>query len=145
MPDRSGPSGVVERTFQITGATGPVLGVAWLPAKEPKAAEPKAAEPETAGSEAARLVLLGHGGSGHKRSPRNVELGTWFAANGLAAAAIDGPYHGDRVRAPIPAKEYQERMVAEGVDAVLDRMTADWLAVVRMLGAERVAYVGLSL
>ncbi|MEV0273801.1 dienelactone hydrolase family protein [Hamadaea sp. NPDC050747] len=119
--------GVVERSFRISGATGPVPGVAWLP-------------PDPAG-----LVLLGHGGSGHKRSPRIVELATWFAANGLAAAAIDGPYHGERVPMPVPAPAYQARMVAEGIDGVLDRMTADWLAAARLVGLDRIGYVGLSL
>ncbi|MEV6969400.1 dienelactone hydrolase family protein [Hamadaea sp. NPDC051192] len=119
--------GVAERSFRISGATGPIPGVAWLP-------------PGAGG-----LVLLGHGGSGDKRSPRIVELATWFAANGLAAAAIDGPYHGERVPAPVPAPEYQARMVADGIDDVLDRMTADWLAVVRHLGFARVGYLGVSL
>lgn len=97
-------------------------------------------------------MLLGHGGSGHKRSGRIAGLARWFAAyGGLASLAIDGPYHGDRVPHPMDATEYQPRVAAEGIDRVLDRMTADWCASVDALGAAglvdpgRLAYLGLSL
>lgn len=97
-------------------------------------------------------MLLGHGGSGHKASERIAGLGTWFAAHaGLAAVAIDGPYHGDRVTRPMTAAEYQPLIAAEGVESVLDRMTADWLTTLDSLGAKglvdaaNVGYVGLSM
>ena len=139
--------GVVEREFRLRRAAGTVPAVLWLPSapasKQRPEQKPEAKPP---------LVLLGHGGSGHKRSERNLSLARWFASRaGLAALAIDGPYHGDRVSAPMPAAEYQPRIVAEGTEAVLDRMTGDWLAAVDALGAAGIAdtssvgYVGMSM
>jgi dienelactone hydrolase len=92
------------------------------------------------------VVLLGHGGSGHKRSQRIVGLARWFAAQGLASAAIDGPYHGDRY-----ADDYQERIAKAGVERVLGRMTRDWRATIDTLTSEgvadagRIGYLGLSM
>jgi dienelactone hydrolase len=140
--------GVTERQFRLNRAEGTVPAVLWQPNPRP---EPQQ-EPQPGPDRQPPLVLLGHGGSGHKRNERNVALARWFASQaGLAVLAIDGPYHGDRVAAPMPAAEYQPRMVAEGTDAVLDRMTADWLAAVDALGAEGIAdtgavgYLGMSM
>jgi dienelactone hydrolase len=130
-------SGMVERSFRLARATAVIPGVLWLPHSP---------------TSVPRLVLLGHGGSGHKASARNVGLACWFASHaGLAALAIDGPYHGDRVAAPMAAAEYQARMAAEGIDAVLDRLTDEWQATIDALGALRMVdtgnlgYLGMSM
>jgi dienelactone hydrolase len=133
---RSTDAGVTERSFRVARPAGSIPGVLWLP-------PPAASVPP--------VVLLGHGGSGHKRSERNVSLARWFAVQGIAAMAIDGPYHGDRVNAPMPVREYQARMAAEGAEAVLDRMAGDWQAALTALGdlgivsTSDAGYLGLSM
>jgi poly(3-hydroxybutyrate) depolymerase len=52
--------GVLEQSFHLNLSGNIVPGVLWLPVGR-----------ETP----APLVLLGHGGSGHKRNARNLELG----------------------------------------------------------------------
>lgn len=128
--------GVVEQPVHVVAASGTVPAVLWLP--------PYVIAPP--------VVLLGHGGSGHKRSDRIVALARWFASRaGVAALAIDGPYHGDRVLAPLAAADYQARIAAEGINAVLDRMADDWrstlvaLRSARLVDTDRLGYLGMSM
>jgi dienelactone hydrolase len=126
----------IEDDFRLERDTGAVPGVLWRP--------DDATGPLP-------LVLLGHGGMGHKRTPRIVELGRWFADAGLAAAAIDSVYYGDRVPALHSREEYEARVVAEGVETVIDHMIGDWEAVVAHWSAagvadgDRLGYVGMSM
>jgi dienelactone hydrolase len=117
-------AGCVERPFLLRRLSGTVPGVLW--------------SPET--TAAPRTVLLFHGGSGHKRSARHLRMGRWLASSaGLAVIAIDGPYHGDRVAAPIEPSVYQQLVVDEGIERVTDRMTRDWLDTVSALSAQGLA------
>jgi dienelactone hydrolase len=110
-------AGCTERSFMLRRPV-PVPGVLWTP----PATVPRA------------TVLLFHGGSGHKRSERHLQMGRWLAStSGLAVIAIDGPYHGDRVPAPMAPPAYQQLIADEGIESVTARMTADWLAAVSAL------------
>ena len=82
-------NGVVERRFDLKvtsgadGAVDVVPGCLWLPegATGPR---PK--------------ILIGHGGTQHKKAPHIRAFARRFAADhGWATVAIDGPGHGDRV------------------------------------------------
>lgn len=137
LGERVTDDGVTERVFQLDRSSGSVPGVLWLPA---------------AWAPGHPLVLLGHGGSGHKRSDRILPLARWFSSQaGIAALAIDGPYHGDRVRSPLSAADYQARIAAEGLDVVIDRMVGDWRETLEAIESvtdadtASVGYVGLSM
>src|SRR6266852_5945260 len=82
--------GVSERLFIL----GDIHGVLWAPA----------------GAAGARpLVLLGHGGGQHKKSPGLLARAHRYVTNcGFSVAAIDAPGHGDR-----PRTEQDERHVAD--------------------------------
>ncbi|MFJ2958894.1 alpha/beta hydrolase [Streptomyces sp. NPDC087270] len=86
----SSSNGMVERDFAVGG----VPGVLWSP-------------PSGAGR--APLVLMGHGGGNHKKSPamsgRALRL---VAEGGFHVAVIDAPGHGDR-----PRTAHDEREIAE--------------------------------
>lgn len=111
-------TGCIERSFLLSRLPGPVPGVLW---------SPRTRTPEA-------TVLLLHGGSGHKRSDRLLHMGQWLSEMaGLAVIALDGPYHGDRVPAPMPASVYQPLIADEGVETVTARLTEEWLETVSSL------------
>ena len=129
--------GVMERRFDLVRETGIVPGILWAPVPQNRPVP---------------LVLMGHGGSGHKRADRQLLLGRRFAGEAhMAAVSIDGPLHGDRVPEPLDRRQYQERMAAMGVDKVTDGMVYDWRATLDALSdldtidANRIAYMGFSM
>jgi pimeloyl-ACP methyl ester carboxylesterase len=76
-------NGVVTRDFELDVAGERVPGVLWTPA-------------EVAGT--VPLVLMGHGGSQHKRTDTLVARARRYASKlGFAVASVDAPGHGDRV------------------------------------------------
>jgi dienelactone hydrolase len=96
--------GVLERDFTL----GEVPGVLWTP-----------------GSAPAPLILSGHNGGLHKRSPRLVARARHYAAEyGFAVAAIDAPGHGDRPRSAVDDQaraDLRRAMEAgEPVDGIVD-------------------------
>ena len=106
--------GVTERRFDLERAGRTIPGVLW---------EPEDRTPETP------LVLLGHGGSGHKRQEYVLAVARRFARRGMAAVAIDGPVHGDR-RAGGAADGTAEMVEFSRLwrddPAMTDAMVADW-------------------
>ncbi len=132
----------IERSFTLSRGSGAVPGVLWSPRDTGLATN----------TGLAGTVLLCHGGSGHKRSERIRRIGRWLAATaGLAVIAVDGPYHGDRVPAPLDAAVYQPLIAAEGIERVTARMTADWLDTLSALADQgladgaRVSVFGMSM
>lgn len=75
-----------EKGFTLTVDGHAVPGVYW--------------KPKTGGD---RLVLLGHGGTTHKKVDYLVNVASMLADRGIASMAIDGPGHGDRAPADAPA------------------------------------------
>jgi alpha-beta hydrolase superfamily lysophospholipase len=76
-------NGVVERDFTL----GEITGVLWSPAS---------------GSERAPLVLMGHGGGLHKKTPELLARARRsVTTHGFTVAAIDAPGHGDRPRTAV--------------------------------------------
>lgn len=119
--DQAAGNGVTERSFLLNRRSGAVPGVLWSPGSPGRPP----------------VVLLGHGGSCHKRSDRHRRMGRWLASRArLAVVAIDGPYHGDRVPVPLTSAVYQQLIVDAGIENVTARMTEDWLETVSALAGQ---------
>jgi alpha-beta hydrolase superfamily lysophospholipase len=105
----SSSNDVREREF----TAGDVPGVLWSPVE----------------SGPTPLVLLGHGGGNHKKSPAMSGRAQLLVAQGFSAVAIDAPGHGDR---PLTEYDEQERAVmtaamaaGEPVGPIVTRYNAD--------------------
>jgi dienelactone hydrolase len=133
--DAVNTGGVCQRGFAVERQGQVIPGVLWHPA---------------AGSGPQPLVLIGHGGSGHKRNDRMVMLGRMFAADyGWCAAAIDGPVHGER-GSVTDANDPSYRAMWQRPEIVQD-MIDDWKATLDALSdldnvdPARVGYWGVSM
>ena len=133
--DAARESAVCEREFVVERAGHAIPGIAWHP-------------PSASGRRP--LVLMGHGGSGHKRSAKMLHLGRMFAGDyGWWAAAIDGPVHGAR-GSVTDATDPAYRRMWQRPGTVQD-MIDDWRTVLDALGAleevdmSRVGYWGVSM
>ena len=137
--DATTARGVTERRFDLQRADRTIPGVLW---------EPEVQTPETP------LVLLGHGGSGHKRQDYILAVARRLARRGMAAVAIDGPVHGDR-RTNGPGDGTAEMVEFSRMwrddRTMTDEMVADWRATLDalrspdLLGAGSVGWWGLSM
>jgi pimeloyl-ACP methyl ester carboxylesterase len=136
---------VTELDFTLTVAGRTVPGIAWLPSNV---------------STPCPLVLIGHGGTfggtGNKRAPSQVSLGTALAGrHGLAAAAIDMPGAGDRPEAAAEAKRRDGMSIEAALrdlwtEESIANTVADWQAAIAYLqgaaglGDAPLGYFGLS-
>jgi len=106
--------GIRERAATIVGNAGGVPLALWTPEDVAPTG----------------IVLVGHGGSGHKREEYVVALARRLVrTTGAAVAAIDGPLHGDRrdARPTDPALVLMEFAQAWAADPTLtDAMVDDW-------------------
>lgn len=132
--DESKNVGVLaEREFVLTVEGRMVPGVVW------------AEEEVTAGQP---IVLLGHGGTTHKRAEYLVQVAMLLARRGVLAMAIDGPGHGERAGAQDPGDAGAfERAWNDGGGT--DAVVADWRAALDFVSAElgtgKTGYWGLSM
>jgi dienelactone hydrolase len=131
--------GVVERRFDLRCQGRYVPGIVWTPE----------------GAEGPRpLVLLGHGGTLHKRAPYILALARRLVRHlGFAAAAIDGPTHGDRRKDGADDRDLIREDFQEALDRAetTDEMIEDWkttleaLRAVPEIGSGPIGYWGLSM
>jgi dienelactone hydrolase len=132
--------GVRERHFDLERDGRTIPGLLWTP-------------PDAMGTRP--LVLIGHGASGSKREEYVTALGRRLVRHlGYAAAAIDGPVHGDRRPTngsgpDMPFFDFGQLWSSD--ETMTDVMVADWKAAVDALRAEPdigegpLGYWGLSM
>ena len=123
---------VCERDFTLERGGKAIPGVVWQPLRA------TGAQP---------LVLMGHGGTGHKRSDKLKRMAEIFTTDyGYWAAAIDGPVHG--ARGPVNDSAYREMWKRPNV---VEDMIDDWTAVLDALtlldkiDKTRIGYWGVSM
>jgi dienelactone hydrolase len=129
--------------FNVDASGRSVPGVVWRPGTE---------------APGAPLVLVGHGGTGHKLDAHMLGTVDLLVGTGWPVAAIDGPAHGRRRPNGGDAddeggtwQDFIELRERVGLDALALSMTEDWIAALDFLlrqpdlAARPVAYWGLSM
>jgi dienelactone hydrolase len=132
-----------ERLFELKVDGRRVPGVLWSP-KNSTARTP--------------LVLVSHGGSGHKTTPLVTDLArSLVERHGFAVAAIDGPIHGERradwnaANPPQGLAIRDEFLALWRAGSSVDAMVADWRATIDALvalpeiNADAIGWYGLSM
>ena len=112
--------GVTRRSFSVSVGGEEVPGVIWAPegAKGPRP-----------------LVLMGHGGSQHKKTPTLSARAVQYAQRlGYATLAIDAPAHGDRI-----SRAESERVGRETMARVTGQAPSAWTPERLKLTAQRTA------
>lgn len=142
--DRSS-GGVLERGFEVDVGDRMVPGILWTPAGGAVAGLSPSPRP---------LVLIGHGATLDKRVDYVVALARRLVReHGLAAAAIDGPGHGDR-RIGDPVDDitlFAEFLTEWSRPESTDDMVEDWtvtteaLRALEEIGEGPMGYWGLSM
>jgi dienelactone hydrolase len=90
--------GVVEERFDLKVEGEVVPGIRWRP---------------EAASGPTPTILIGHGGTQHKRAPNVLGLARRFVRHlGVTVLALDAPGHGDRVTDPAAAEEARQRLAS---------------------------------
>ena len=126
--ETTGSRGVLEQGFRLEVDGRDVPGVLWR---------------AEGGAENAPLVLIGHGGTQHKRAGYVLSLARMLARHhGIASFAIDGPGHGERST----GEDFDTTWARAGID---DETVADWRGALDAVVAERapsvIGYWGLSM
>jgi len=124
-----------EKTFLIESQTRTLPGIFW------QGSSPSEKKP---------LVLLAHGGSGHKRSKKMIAMGLKLSKDfGWNAVSIDGPAHGDRGTVKqITDPAYHEMWRRQ---YVVEEMMEDWKCVIDefvshdSIDQENLGFWGLSM
>lgn len=154
---RSAERGVVESRFELKVDEEVVPGILWSP---------------EGASGPTPVVLIGHGGTQHKRAPNVLGLARRFVRHlAFSAVAIDAPGHGDRITDSAAAEEARRNLEARlsagrsgghGAPAMSPdqarawvertrRGVADWKATLDALGEDgglvddRIGYWGVSM
>lgn len=97
--DETTDKGVTERRFDLKAGDEVVPGILWEPEEALAASSPRP------------TILIGHGGTQHKRVDNVLRLARTFVRHlGVTVAAIDAPGHGDRITDPAAAAEAQRRL-----------------------------------